>query len=93
MDENTKRALSMLSQYTRGRFSLWSLTGHGNAPYRAALMSMLKTGRVGQVPQSKSGITALEAEFYQRAHITGGCGAEQEENFIAWAKAQSEGGS
>ena len=89
MDPNTRQALAMLKLYTRGRFTLWTLAGNSNAPYRAAIMSMLKTGRVGQVPRSKSGITAIETEFYSRASIVGGCGAEQEENFIAWAKANS----
>ena len=76
-------AVRVLGTYTAWRFDLWILAGNQRASCRAHVMSVL----MGQkMPQSKSGVTALRAEFNQRAGITGDCPAHREENFIAFCR-------
>ena len=83
MEDTTKEALRLLGIYTAGRFDIWALAGDSKASCRAHVMSAL----VGKkMPKSKSGVTAITAEFYQRGGIVGSCIAHREDNFRQWAK-------
>jgi hypothetical protein len=77
------RAIRLLGRYTSNRFDVWGIAGGQNAAVRARLMTELKGVKV---PQSKSGVTAIEEEFYAVCGITGNCGAERQENFREYCR-------
>lgn len=83
MEDRTKEALRLLGIYTAGRYDIYALAGNAKAGCRTHIMSVLHGKRM---PQSKSGITTMKNEFYLRAKIADGCGAEREHNFRQWAK-------
>jgi len=81
MDVYLERGIDKLGKYTNGRFDIWALAGPNGAKYRAEIMGEL-CGR--KVPQSKAGVTAIRAEFYDRMqlHGVGSCEAHREDAFI-----------
>lgn len=86
MTNKQKKALSLLSTYTAGSFNFWQLAGSSKASCRAHIMSVLKGKKV---PQSKSGVNALQSAFYEFATIEDGCEAVRENSFTKWAKSQN----
>lgn len=74
-------AAKLLLTYTAGRSDIWMLAGPAKASCRAHVMSVL-LGR--KTPQSKSGVTAIVAEFHARAGITGPHIAARDDAFHAW---------
>jgi hypothetical protein len=82
-NDNILQAAKILGTYTGGSFDFWALAGSAKASCRAHVMSVLEGRRM---PQSKSGVIALRARFYDAVKPTGGCLAEREENFASWAK-------
>ena len=60
------------------------LAGNSRAAYRAQIMSVLEGKRV---PQSKSGVHALEHRFTALSGVEGTCMADTQDKFIEWAKA------
>ena len=84
MKPNQIEALRLLGEQTRGTFDPWDLTGPANAPVRARIMSALLDRRT---PASKSGVTALRFHFSKLYAAPGGCRAERDSAFAAWAAA------
>jgi hypothetical protein len=74
----TLTAIRLLGHNTANRFDIWQLAGARNADRRARILSALTGTRQ---PQSKAGVTALRAAFYNALGIIGECEAEREENF------------
>ena len=83
-----KKALYLFGMYTRQSFVAWDLAGPSNAKIRATILSLLQGAKV---PQSKAGISALQAAFYSLAQTHGECSAERQENFTAWARTHVKG--
>ncbi len=75
---NLTNAVKLLHILTNGRYNIWELAGPRNAPARAKVMSLL-LGK--KTPQAKSGVNAIQKEFFAQTQIGSGCLAEQEQNF------------
>lgn len=85
LNPNQTAALRLLGVYTAGRFDFWILAGPAKASCRAHIMSALAGYRV---PQSRAGVTALRLAFHAFAQPPqGGCNAERDDSFEAWARA------
>ena len=83
---NQSEALRLLGAYTAGRYDFWMLAGNSKASVRAHIMSALAGQRV---PQSKAGVNAMQAAFYDIAKPVGTCPANRENSFVAWARSQA----
>ena len=89
LTNHQREALRLLGAYTGGRFDIWLLAGGSfNAQSRAIIMSALAGVRV---PQSRAGVNAMWRAFIEMAGTGGGCLAEQHDNFVEWAKAETGG--
>lgn len=66
--DNLKSAIYLLNIYTGGSFDVWSLAGSSKASCRAHVMSALHGKKM---PQSKSGVNALQAELFCRVDARG----------------------
>ena len=82
-----KEALFILRQYAGKNMEVYNLAGDSRAKVRQQVMSLL-LGR--KAKRAESGVTAIRAEFYRLAEVTGDCGAERSENFTVWANRQLE---
>lgn len=83
-DQHLYSAIALLGDLTANRYDVWLLAGPFHAADRAAVMGRL-LGR--KMPQSKSGVNAIRAEFYRRANITGDCEAAREYAFATYCRA------
>ena len=72
-------ALLLLSQYTNGRCCVWEMAGGRYAAARARIMSAL-AGR--RIPQTQSGVTALQAALFASVGAVGDCLAAKENDFL-----------
>jgi hypothetical protein len=77
-------ALKLMGVYTGGRFGAWALAGGAKASCRADIMSALAGKRI---PQSKSGVNALNDALYAAVGVKGGCPAECERRLRRVARA------
>lgn len=78
---NVTKAIKTLSAYTNGRFSLFSLAGNARTSCRAHVMADLLG--LPKIAQSKAGVVALRAAFYEALNIAGDCEAVRDNAFIA----------
>lgn len=79
-EEVPAEAVRRLAAYTGDRCDVWMMAGPARAQGRARVMSAL----VGQlVPQSRSGVNAIRAEFLRRFGIEGGTIHAQDERLRA----------
>lgn len=79
MQTKLQEAIFTLGALTRWYYNVWDLAGPRFAKGRAALMAELLG--VPKVPQSKSGVTALEAEFYRQCGVSGETPSRRQEAF------------
>lgn len=86
IDANTKEGLRLLGVYTAGYFDVWRLAGNARASVRAHIMSALMGKRM---PQSKSGIHAIQEHLYVVCGIEGTCPADREDKLRDFAKANA----
>ncbi len=87
-DHELREACRIIGVYTANRFNTWALAGPARASCRAHVMSVLM-GR--KMPQSKSGVTAIEAELHRRAGIEmspDSCSASRQREFTNLCRAE-----
>lgn len=88
-DVHLEAARKLLLEYTNGSGNIYFLAGRDHVDQRVKLMATLM-GK-DKVPQAHAGITAITAEFYQRAGIdTNQTSARSESDFQEWVKASQE---
>lgn len=86
MNDNLSEGIRLLGAYTAGRFDIWSLAGSYKAGCRAHVMSGLMGRRV---PQSKSGVTALQSAFYDVIKPAGDWPAARDDAFVEFCRTHS----
>jgi len=89
IEAQTKEALTLLSESSRGYFTVWSLSGDANRKRRVQIMCALHG--VDKYPVAKSGITAMEKALHHRVSQLGGAIVgrsirDRDECFQQWAK-------
>lgn len=90
IDPKVSEAVRLLGVYTAGRFDPWDLAGSSKASCRAHVMSALAGVRV---PQSKSGVFAMEAALFAAVVVPRDCKATMTRVFIETCKAMTQGGN
>ena len=81
IDTALQQAAEALRASTRNG-DFWDISGPSNAKTRAQIMALLMG--VAKIPQSRSGVNALQAEFYRRVGVSGNCDGARQNAFREW---------